>query len=99
MVGDNFTDFLQANMTKTNWTQFHGILSDDYDRFNACRSFILDSLEPYDRDQTIWSSEYTGSLSAWLLAISNDSALDYFWNLDSYEHPYVVDSKTHEEIH
>lgn len=66
---------------------------------NACRSFILDSLEPYDKDQTIWASEYTWALSAWLLAIANETAEDYFWNLDSYEQPYVVDAKTREEIY
>lgn len=99
IVGDRFTNFLQANMTHINWTQYHGILTDDYERFNACRAFILDSLDPYDKDQSLWSSEYTGELSAWLLATTNDSALDYFWNLDDYEHLFIVDSKTKEEIH
>lgn len=94
VVGDNFTDFLKGNMTCTNWTQYHGILSDDFNRFNACRSYILDSLDPYDKDQSIWSSKYIGNLSAWLLAISNESASDYFWNLENYEQPYIVDART-----
>lgn len=99
VIGDDFRHFLHANMMEVNRSQYHGILSDKYDRINACRSFILDNLDPYDKDQTIWSNDQSSALSAWLLAIANDSAEDYYWNIDSYEHPFVIDAKTREEIH
>lgn len=99
IIGDKFTDFLKSNMNSTNWTQYQGILSDDFDRFNACRCYILDSFDPYDKDQSLWSNEYVGNISAWLLAISQEDASDYFWVLDDYEHPYIVDAQNKEEIH
>lgn len=98
VLGDSFKDFLQANMNRSNWTQFHGILTDETDRINACRSFILDTLDPFDKDQTIWSTEYSRTISAWLLALAGDRATDYFWNIDNFDRPFILDSHTREEI-
>lgn len=99
VVGGIFRDFLVGNMSASDWTQLNGILTDSYDRINACRSFLLDSLDPYEKKINMWISDYNGQLSAWLSAISDATALDYYWDLDDDHHPFMVDSKTKEEIH